>query len=45
MSLLTLLIKCGQSVDCVDVSGVGTESNNVICSGVVVFKGSKIYWK
>ena len=33
------------SVDCVDVSGVGTESNNVICSGVVVFKVSKIYWK
>ena len=34
-------------VDCVDVSGVGTESNNVICSGVCVcvFEVSKIYWK
>ena len=31
------------SVDCVDVSGVGTERNNVICSCVVVFKISKIY--
>ena len=33
------------SVDCVDVSGVGTESNNVICSGMCVFEVSKIYWK
>ena len=33
------------SVDCVDVSGVGTERNNVICSCVAVFKISKIYWK
>ena len=33
------------SVDCVDVSRVGTERNNVICSCVVVFKVSKIYWK
>ena len=33
------------SVDCVDGSGVGTESNNVICSGMCVFEVSKIYWK
>ena len=33
------------SVDCVDVSGVGTENNNVICSGVCVFKVSRFYLK